>query len=145
MGVSKLLKGKELELQTCKGDCKVADGIQKMNDMHIGALLVVDADGNLDGIVTERDVMKMFDNGKKTLDATTVAEIMTGKDHLLKVAKDASINQIMDLMTNKRVRHMPIVEDGKPIAMVSIGDVVKTLLDHAIMENESLKEYIMGG
>ncbi len=144
MGVSRLLKGKEMDLQTCKGDCTVSECIKKMNDKKIGALVVVDTDGNLNGIVTERDIMRMLDNGSVSLETTPVSAIMTGKEHLIKVGKEANINSIMDTMTNRKVRHLPIVEGNRVIAMVSIGDVVKTLLGHALSENESLKHYIMG-
>jgi len=146
MGVTNLLKGKEvdLELQTCERDSSIEECVQQMNDKRIGALVVVDKEGFLDGIITERDILKKCVSGKNSRDNMVVADVMTAKDKMVTTQKGKTINDVMALMTKNKVRHIPVVEDGKPTAMISIVDVVKSLLDHALSENSSLKNYIMG-
>ena len=117
----------------------VYDAIMLMDTHHIGSLVVMENDDLL-GVVTERDyACKVTVKGKKAK-ATLVSEIMTKK---LVVANCAtSLNECMALMTNKRVRHLPVIEKGKLVGLISIGDVVKEIIDEQNFVIEQLESYI---
>ena len=144
MSVSVMLRDKGQELQTCKKELPVMDAIRLMNQKKIGALVVVDDLGQVEGIVTERDVLHIVDNHKGLPAYITVADIMTSRERLIIAGKNQSVEEIMETMTEKRIRHMPVIEEDRLIGIISIGDVVKFELKKVLVENESMKSYISG-
>ena len=144
MNVQTILEQKGQNVETCTGECKVIECVQMMNQNKIGALVVVDVNNDIVGIVTERDILRAIDSRNGSVDNLSVAEIMTSKGTMIIVDKNEPVEKLMDLITNKRIRHIPITDNGKLIGIVSIGDVVKTLLEKALSENESMKNYISG-
>ena len=120
------------------------DAIRLMNQKKIGALVVVDDLGQVEGIVTERDILRIVDNYKGLPAYITVADIMTSRERLIIAGKNQSVEEIMETMTEKRIRHMPVVEENRLIGIISIGDVVKFELKKVLVENESMKSYISG-
>lgn len=115
--------------------------VELMCEKNIGGLLVVD-NGKLAGIFTERDyARKMILKGKSSKD-TPVSEIMT-RDPLT-VTPDSSIEDCMNLMTEKRIRHLPVVEADKLIGMISIGDLVRFIIEEQKIIIEDLEHYITG-
>src|SRR5512143_433699 len=120
--VKHLLESKSNAIHAIEPHRPVLDAIRLMADKHIGALLVM-RDAELLGIVSERDyARKVILKGRSSAD-TAVREIMTAP--VITVAPGDSVNHCMKLMTDKRVRHLPVSENGRVIGMLSIGDLVK--------------------
>jgi CBS domain-containing protein len=99
-------------------------------------------DQRLAGIITERDILKACAAGRAPLEVTTVAEVMT-RDVLVGSPHD-TVEDAMGLMTVNRIRHLPVVEDGQLVGLISIGDVVKSQHDRLTLENHYLKCYLQG-
>jgi CBS domain-containing protein len=106
-----------------------------------GSLLVCRGE-ELVGIITERDILRASATEGYNLETTTVAELMT--TDLVTGTLDDSISETMGLLTERRIRHLPILEDGKLAGMISIGDVVKAQYAKLSIENHYLKSYIQG-
>ena len=101
--------------------------ISMMSEQHIGCLLVLDQDKKLAGIISERDYCRKVILMGRSSHGTRVSEIMTNL--VTTVGPDQSLREAMALMTDQRIRHMPVVEDGAVVGLLSIGDVVKWVLD----------------
>lgn len=139
--VRQLLEGKGPSLVTVNAEDPVRTAIQLMADHYIGALPVM-KDGRLAGIVSERDyARKVVLMGRNSLE-TSVAMIMSAP--VIHVGPQNTVNDCMQLMTDKRIRHLPVVEDGKLIGVISIGDCVKAVIDEQKHEIEDLRRYIAG-
>lgn len=139
--VRHLLEGKRHKLISASPDDTVYDALKKMAEHDVGALIVMEGD-QLVGIFSERDyARKIILHGKSSKD-TLVREIMTSK--VLFVRPNQTVEDCMALMTDKRVRHLPVLDDGKVIGVVSIGDVVKEMLSEQKFIIEQLEHYIMG-
>ena len=139
--VEKLLKIKGNETWSIAPQATVYEALQKMSDKDAGAMLVID-DGNLVGIFTERDyARKLILKGRFSRD-TAVSELMT--QEVLYVEPQNSIEDCMVLMTNKRVRHLPVLDDEQLIGIVTIGDVVKQIISDQESTIRHLEKYITG-
>jgi CBS domain-containing protein len=120
-------------------DEPVLEAIRLMADHHIGALLVM-KDDELVGIVSERDyARKVILKGRSSAD-TPVAQIMSSP--VITVSLNNSVQECMQLMTSRRLRHLPVVEGKKVLGMVSIGDLVKAVMDEQQHTIEQLESYI---
>lgn len=119
----------------------MADVVRVLIAHRIGALLVVD-EGRTVGIITERDVLRECLDGADRLGAITVRDSMT-RDLVVGAPGD-DLDDVMSLMTEHRVRHLPIIDDGRVAGMISLGDAVKATLDETAYENGFLREYIQG-
>ena len=144
MGVKSILSQKSRDVISCKREDLVIDCVKMMNQNKIGALVVLSYSNKIDGIITERDVLRAIDERNGNIGQALVSEVMTSAQKMTIANSNEPIEKIMDLMTNNRIRHIPIVENDNIIGLVSIGDVVKSLLDKALVENESMKNYISG-
>ena len=142
MRVSILMENKDGVVFTTGSDCPVLECVQKMNDRRVGALVIIAENDSVEGIIT--DILRAIGQYKEAFNELTVRDIMTRKDKLLTATRDDSIENIMEVMTNNRIRHLPVVEGGKLMGIISIGDVVKSQLETALMENESMRNYIAG-
>src|SRR5436305_7545001 len=120
--VSDLLKDKEQRLLTVASDASVYDAVKQMVDANVGSLLVT-VDGRIEGIVTERDYLRRVTLEARTDHDTPVSEIMSAP--LVVVRLDTPVEECMAVMTDRRIRHVPVVDDGEIVAMLSIGDIVK--------------------
>ena len=140
--VSQLLRSKGPEIWSVTPETSVYDAIKLMADKGIGALLVLEGE-RLVGIISERDyARKVILQGKSSRN-TPVSEIMTSR--VFYVQPEQSIEECMALMTDKHIRHLPVLQDGRLIGIISIGDVVKAIIsDREIMIRE-LERYITGG
>lgn len=124
----------------CPGDT-VLEAIKQMAERGVGALVVMEGDA-LVGIVSERDyARKVVLQGKNSKD-TLVHQIMSAP--VVTATLDQRAGDCMQIMTDKRFRHMPVVDDGKVIGMLSIGDMLKVVIEHLKRENEQLAQYING-
>ena len=120
-----LLEVKGPDVWSITPDASVYDALRLMADKDVGALLVLEGD-KLAGIISERDyARKIILVGKSSRD-TLVREIMTSR--LFTIHPDQTVEEAMELMTNKRVRHLPVVVDDKVLGVISIGDVVKSII-----------------
>ena len=137
--VSDILKGKEHKLLTIASDASVFDMVKQMVDANVGALLVT-IDGRIEGIVTERDYLRRVTLEGRTDKDTPVSEIMTSP--LIVVTPETPVDECMAIMTDRRIRHMPVVEDGEVAAMVSIGDMVKFQSQQQDFKIQYLTDYI---
>lgn len=137
--VRQLLQAKTHGILSTAPDARVYDALQLMADKNVGALLVMDA-GELIGIFTERDyARKVILHGKSSHDIR-VREIMTEK--LVTVHPAQTVEECMSLMTDKRVRHLPVMEGNKLVGVVSIGDLVKEVISDQEQTIKQLESYI---
>lgn len=137
-----LLEMKGSAVYSIAPDASVLDAIRLMSERGIGAILVMDGDV-LAGIVSERDyTRKVALQGRASKD-TRVAEIMTAE--VITATPELTLDQAMRLVTERRIRHLPVTKDGKVVGVVSIGDLVKTLLSLQKETIEQLQHYIGGG
>jgi CBS domain-containing protein len=139
--VRQLLEGKAPGIFTVNAEDPVRTAIQLMADHYVGALPVMQG-GRLAGIVSERDyARKVVLMGRNSLE-TSVAMIMSTP--VIHVGSQHTVNDCMKLMTDKRIRHLPVVENGQLIGVISIGDCVKAVIDEQRHEIEDLRRYIAG-
>ena len=134
-----LLQAKAHGILSIAPGARLYDALQVMADKNVGALLVMDG-GQLLGIITERDyARKVILKGKSSLD-TPVQEIMT--DKVQTVNSDQTVEECMALMTDKRFRHLPVMEANKLVGVVSIGDLVKEVISEQEQTIRQLESYI---
>ncbi len=139
--VKHLMEGKGGAIHAVGPNQPVLDAIRIMADKYVGALLVMDGTQLL-GIVSERDYARKVILLGRSSAQTPVREIMTAS--VLTVAPGDSVNHCMKLMTERRVRHLPVVENGKVVGVLSIGDLVKAVIDDQAEQLEHLQRYIAG-
>jgi signal-transduction protein with cAMP-binding, CBS, and nucleotidyltransferase domain len=137
--VSDILKDKERGLLTIASDASVFDMVKQMVDANVGSLLVT-VEGRIEGIVTERDYLRRVTLEDRTDKNTQVHEIMSSP--LIVVTPETAVDECMAVMTDRRIRHMPVVQDGDVIGMVSIGDLVKFQSKQQSFKIQYLTDYI---
>jgi len=126
--VKSILAAKGSTVISVGPDATVIEALEIMSERNIGAILVMDATGDIVGIFSERDFARKIIMKGRSCDSTSVREIMTTK--LTYAEPGASIRDCMNLMTTNHFRHLPIKENGKVVGVISIGDVVKALIQH---------------
>ncbi len=143
MHVKSILIDKGNEVLTVGTKSKIYDAIQLLAKHRIGALVVTDTSGVIGGILSERDIIRhIAEDGVSVLDQT-VGNVMTAN---VKVCtENHTINDVMEMMTRGRFRHMPVERAGKLIGVISIGDVVKRKIEETEQEAEAIKSYIATG
>ncbi len=139
--VKQLLQTKGTDIWTIAPDDSVQDALNRMVDKNVGALLVVEA-GDLVGIVSERDYARMSVLKDDFSMTTRISEIMTTR--VIWVRPEQTIEDCMALMTDKRIRHLPVLENDQLVGVVSIGDVVKAVISPQEFLIEQLENYIVG-
>jgi CBS domain-containing protein len=142
MKVRDILKDKGSEVITIGAEATVFEAIKTLVEKNIGSLLVLDEGSGIIGIITEKNILKECNSRYELLKQTKVKEIMT-KD-LIVGSLDDDINYVESIMTQNRVRHLPIIANGKLEGLISIGDVVKVLRRECKVENRYLKDFISG-
>ena len=143
MYVSTILKNKGSGVVTASGDVKVSEIVQILKDKRIGAVVISDDGATVAGILSERDIVRaLAEQGAKILDGR--AEALMTRD-VVKCASNRTIADVMSTMTEGRFRHLPIVDDGTLVGIVTIGDVVKLRLQEVEAESEAMRELITGG
>lgn len=140
MQLKEILKKKGGQPVTVPATATVADAIRAMTEYRVGSVIVPNADGSPAGIFTERDVLKLCaevrtDFAKMSIRPYMTCDMTTGKP-------SDTVSEVLAIMTTKRFRHMPVVEDGKMVGVVSIGDLVKAKLEETAFEAKVLREYI---
>lgn len=150
MKVRQILQQKAGGVVTIAAGQTVHDAITKLNKHGIGALVVIEKDERIVGIITERDILRTCGErcvhgpgqGQDPSCPILIDDVMT-RDLIIGVPSD-EVNYIMGVMSKNRIRHLPILEDGGLVGIVSIGDVVNAHVEEADFENRMLKEYVQG-
>jgi CBS domain-containing protein len=137
--ISNLLAAKGSTVATITGESTVAHAVAELARLRIGALVVSSDGAHIDGIVSERDIVRALGDRPGLLD-DTVSSIMTSI--VATSSPDDEIESLMKTMTERRIRHVPVVSDGVLAGIVSIGDVVKSRIDELEKDRKELVEYI---
>lgn len=139
--IGEILAHKGAQVWSIAPDATVFDAIQMMSDKNVGALLAIDGE-QLVGIITERDYTRKVALKGKVSKQTAVREILTGQ--VIKVNPDSTVQECMRLMTDHRVRHLPVLEAERIVGIVSIGDLVNWIISAQTSTIHQLQTYIAG-
>jgi CBS domain-containing protein len=139
--VKHLLDSKGRHIISVAPDLSVLDAIKLMAEKTVGSLVVMN-DEELVGIITERDYARKVIIKGRSSETTQVAEIMS--TNVLTTSSAETVNSCMEMMTERRIRHLPVVEDNRIIGMISIGDLVQAIIADQQEEIEQLEHYISG-
>lgn len=139
--VKQLLQSKGRQVWSIAPEAMVYDALKLMAEKGVGALVVLEA-GQVAGIISERDYARKVSLQGKSDRTTSVGEIMTAK--VIYVYPEQTIEDCMALMTDKRIRHLPVIDGGQLIGVISIGDVVKEVISHQEFLIAQLEHYITG-
>jgi CBS domain-containing protein len=142
MNVETILRAKGRAVATIRPDETVAAAVAQFRERNVGALVVSDDGETVDGIISERDVVHGLDAHGGRLLSQRVAEAMTR--HVVTCDPSDTVADLMAEMTSRRIRHFPVVRDGRLCGIVSIGDLVKSRLDEIEHEARSLRSFIAG-
>ena len=137
--LAEILEDKGRGVLSIDADASVLEAVQLMVEMNVGSLLVTDG-GEIAGIVTERDYLRRVTLEGRTETETRVGEIMSSP--LVIATPETTIDECMAVMTDRRIRHLPVVEDGDVVGLVSIGDLVKFTSKQQSFESQYLTNYI---
>jgi CBS domain-containing protein len=140
--ISAVLDRKGAVVHSVPPTLSVYDAVAEMNRRRIGAILIVDGE-RLVGIFTERDVLRRVVGVSLEPRSARVADVMT--PNVITIAPEATIEEVTTIFTEKRCRHLPVVDHGKLLGLISIGDVTRWMGDTHRAEAEHLKNYIAGG
>ncbi len=140
--IATLLEQKSGAIFTIPATVTVAEAVREMNAHKVGSVLVMDGP-RLAGIFTERDVLRRVVGGELDPKLTPITKVMTAD--VLTILPSATVQQVMDLFTEKRCRHLPVVDQGRLLGLISIGDVSRWVASLHRAEAESLRQYIAGG
>lgn len=145
MLLQELLRDKSRKVHSIRPQATLNDAVAELVRYNIGSLLVCESSGDgfatrLVGIVTERDVLRALAVHAERTGSLPVSEVMTRE--LVTASPQDTIGEIMGLMTDRRIRHLPVLDEGRLVGIISIGDVVKAQHDQFALENHYLKSYI---
>jgi CBS domain-containing protein len=139
--VRDILKAKDSKIQSISPKAAVYEALEKMSKQEIGALVVMEGN-KVVGIISERDYARKIILQGKTSKETLVKEVMSS--HLFSVTPDTSVEDAMVLMTGKHVRHLPVFEKNNFVGIISIGDVVKSIISNKDFLINQLSDYVAG-
>ena len=140
MLVSAILESKGSEVATIPRTATIGTAVADMVRHRVGALVVSPGDGSIDGIVSERDIVRCLSELHADVLAQPVYTVMSSSVHLC--SPDDSADSLMTLMTEERIRHVPVVSDGRLCGIISIGDVVKSRMGELEKDRNELMEYV---
>ncbi len=140
MQVDNILQSKGMTVHTVLAHAPISEAIRVLNENRIGAVVVLSDSGGVAGILSERDIVRHLSDDPAALLKRAVREVMTSD--VITCDRRTTISQLMEQMTEHRIRHIPIVEDGELVGIVSIGDVVKRKIEETEQEALALREYI---
>ena len=147
MTLQEILRTKGSTIHSITPDASLEDVVQTLVRHNIGSLVVCEGGqcnppGRMLGIITERDILRACASDRGPLTAQKVEDVMTSD--VVTASPNDSVEEIMGLLTERRIRHLPVMEEGMLLGLISIGDVVKTQHDALSMENHYLRSYIHG-
>jgi CBS domain-containing protein len=141
--VRHILEVKGSAVYTIAPEASVLEALGRLAEKEVGALVVTGSDGRIVGMLSERDYARKVALLHRVSRDTPVRDIMT--QEVICVAPEQTVDTCMALMTRKRFRHLPVVVDGRLAGLISIGDVVKAIMDEQQFAIQQLEHYIMGG
>jgi CBS domain-containing protein len=143
MTIATILRGKGSQVFTLDPSDSMRSAANALTERKVGALVVTDKDGGVAGILSERDVVRVVAlHGGAALDQL-VSAVMTRDVFVAKLSD--TVDQALARMTDRRIRHLPVVDKGKLVGVVSIGDLVKRRIDEALAEADAMRSYIATG
>lgn len=140
MQVDNILQSKGMTVLTVATHAPIAEAVRILNEHRIGAVVVLAENGAVAGILSERDIVRHLGDDPGKLLKRAVREIMTTE--VITCGPGTGVSELMEQMTKFRIRHIPVVEDGELVGIVSIGDVVKRKIEETEQEAQALREYI---
>jgi CBS domain-containing protein len=145
MTLQEILNAKGTLVHKIAPDQTLADVVRRLTEQRVGSLIVCEPEreDRMVGIITERDVLRAISAGPVVLDQLKVRDYMTRKP--ITGSPLDEVAEVMGLMTNRRIRHLPVMDGQHLVGIISIGDVVKAQYDQMVMENHYLKSYLNGG
>ena len=143
MTVKAILDLKGREVATVRPGETLHNAAKMLTEKKIGAIVITHEDGRIAGILSERDIVGVVARGNGGVLEKPVSSVMTAKVEVC--AESNTINQVMEVMTRRRFRHMPVEVDGKLAGIISIGDVVKRRMEEVEREAEQIRNYIAAG
>jgi CBS domain-containing protein len=143
MNVAAILKAKGRAVATARPDATVLDIVQRLNAKKIGAIVVVGDNGQVAGIISERDVIRIIAEAGISGLQSPVSEVMTRA--VVSCHEASALDELMEMMTKGRFRHLPVIDDGALVGIISIGDVVKHHVAEVEMEVSAMKNYLATG
>jgi CBS domain-containing protein len=143
MNISQILKAKGRAVATARPDAILSEIISRLAQKKIGAIVIVGAAGEVVGIVSERDVIRQLDERGAAALKEPVSQAMTAS--VISCQETSTLEEMMELMTQGRFRHVPVIEDGALVGIVSIGDIVKHHVAEVEMEVTAMRDYFATG
>ncbi len=143
MTVKSILNEKGRDVVTLGPQARISEAMNHLAEKKIGALVVTDEGGKICGILSERDIVGLIASDGAAALESPVSEAMTASVKLCH--EDHTVNQVMEIMTRGRFRHLPVEKDGKLDGIISIGDVVKRRIEDVEREAEEIRNYIATG
>lgn len=143
MLVSHILREKGRAVVSVTPSATLYEAAQLLSRHRIGAILILDSQGGPTGILSERDIVRMLSQLGAAALSRSVASCMTSP--VMTCEETDTIEELMERMTHGRFRHLPVVQNGRVVGLVSIGDVVKSRIEETVREAQALKEYIAAG
>ncbi|MGF1545508.1 MAG: CBS domain-containing protein [Parvularculaceae bacterium] len=140
MKVKEILQAKGASVYCVPATATMRDAVEMLAEKNVGALVVSGADGAPVGVLSERDVVRQLRTDGEAALGAAVSACMTAEPFTC--GEEATCDELMSQMTTRRIRHIPVVERGRMVGLVSIGDVVKRKIDEAEQEAAALKSYI---
>jgi CBS domain-containing protein len=140
MNVEHILQAKGRDVLTIEPGRTLAEAARSLTERRIGAIVVAGPDQAVLGILSERDIVRAVARGGAEALQSPVSHYMTGK--VVTCTRQTSINELMEVMTERKFRHMPVVENGRLCGIISIGDVVKNRVAEIEAESQAMREYI---
>lgn len=140
MTVKRILEAKGRAVATIGPDETLAAAARHLGERRIGALVVTDANGRIQGILSERDIVRMIGRDGASALEHRVSKVMTSQ--VTTCSEHQTVGELLEIMTNGRFRHLPVERDGLLDGIVSIGDVVKLRIEDVERETEEIKSYI---
>ena len=140
MQVDNILQSKGMTVHTVATHAPISEAVRILNEHRIGAVVVLADNGAVAGILSERDIVRHLGDDPARLLGRAVREIMTSD--VITCERHTAVSDLMEQMTRFRIRHIPIVDNGELVGIVSIGDVVKRKIEETEHEAEALREYI---
>ena len=143
MNVAMILKDKGSEVHTIHSDVSVEEATRLLRELHVGALVATNDGGNIAGVFSERDLVRAITTDGSGALTQPISSFMTRA--VVTAAPHDTMDEIMERMTSRRIRHLPVVDDGALTGIISIGDIVKAKIAESEFEAKALKEYISAG
>ncbi len=140
MNVAQILENKGNRVVTIAADAALSEAIDLLNRHNIGVVVVLDSQGRLAGILSERDIVRRLTEFTTDMLHRPVSALMTANP--VTCARTDSVDAVMQMMTGRHFRHLPVIDKGILVGLISIGDVVKTKIELTESEAEALRQYI---